>query len=67
MRASADFYEPDTPAVPCPKCQSSMTLEKKGPTRTPTHTLVFQVRWTCDDKKCGHQVVRIVPARKKAT
>jgi hypothetical protein len=65
-RATSDFYEPDTPAVACPKCKSSMTLEKKGPNRLPDHSLVFQVRWTCDAKGCQHQLVRIVPARKKS-
>jgi transposase-like protein len=66
-KPKADFYEPDTPAVACPKCESTMTMEKKGPTRTNTHDLVFQVRWTCENKKCEHQLVRIVPARKKVT
>jgi hypothetical protein len=44
-----------------------MTLQKKGPNRMPDHSLVFQVRWTCDNKACHHQVVRIVPARKKSS
>lgn len=65
-RKAPEYYEPDTAAVPCPKCESSMTLEKRGPTRTPAHTLVFQVRWTCENEACHHQLVRIVPARKKS-